>query len=355
MPPNVKFPALPNNNSNFKPGQQGQQQQAPQGQNSRSSPVPNAQPVQMEPPQGYILDPNIPQQLLYKGNMYNPAGGQTLKPNLNGNPQGSAYRRAIQPSDPDNETKPYKCSECNWAFIRHSDLRRHARSHGSPEYHCPYWHPEYATCPHRNQGSFNRLDVLKRHLRLVHFDPESKDGQSESLVRRQDAGHCLSCSKYFPNSKSFIDHVDECALNTPMEQWKYKKNGLVTSVKKDEYPPLKNTQVPAQQAMVTAPMTAQHPQQQQQQQQIPQQHQQQQQQQQQQQHQEQQQHQQPQQLHMNVNGQDLGEDIKVGDKRSAAAAKLNGVGKAAIEQAGNYLKRPRGRPRKSTSEEQQQQ
>ncbi|KAG7889497.1 hypothetical protein KL936_003071 [Ogataea polymorpha] len=164
--------------------------------------------------------------------------GAALKPNPYGNSE--AAKRSLQSIDPENETKPYKCSQCDWAFIRHSDLRRHTRSHGNPEYHCPYWHPEYATCPHRNQGSFNRLDVLKRHLRLVHFDPEIKEQGRDGLVRRQDAGTCLSCGKYFASSKAFIEHVDDCALNTPMEQWRYKKNGIVTSVKKERGKPFED-------------------------------------------------------------------------------------------------------------------
>ncbi|KAH3671744.1 hypothetical protein OGAPHI_000449 [Ogataea philodendri] len=210
MSPNgsIKLPTFSGSDAYYQKGQQGPQ--APAGVETAA------------------------QGLIPQNSGYMEAGaeaGGALKQNIY---EGiSPSKRAQQSVDPDNESKPYKCAQCDWAFIRHSDLRRHARSHGSPEYHCPYWHPEYATCPHRNQGSFNRLDVLKRHLRLVHFDPEVKEEGRESLVRRQDTGTCLSCGKYFVNSKAFIDHVDDCALNTPMEQWRFKKNGIVTSVKKD--------------------------------------------------------------------------------------------------------------------------
>lgn len=133
----------------------------------------------------------------------------------------------------ENDYKPFKCSICSWAFSRHSDLRRHLRSHGTPEYRCPYWDPQFATCPHHNQGRFNRLDVLKRHLRLVHYEP--LEHHAETLVRRQDEGHCLACGKLFANSRLFLDHADHCARTTPMERWKYRKNGVITSVKREVF------------------------------------------------------------------------------------------------------------------------
>ncbi|ODV87263.1 hypothetical protein CANARDRAFT_26678 [[Candida] arabinofermentans NRRL YB-2248] len=226
---NIKLPILQPTNSFYKhqQGQPGpnQHQQPSQGDFAA---------LQNMPQNGNFMDAASGGSSKSPGPVSFESGMQVLKPNpYHGGAVASNYRRAIQPSDPENDSKPYRCSHCDWAFVRHSDLRRHSRSHGNPEYHCPYWHPEYATCPHRNQGSFNRLDVLKRHLRLVHFDPEAQEDSADSLVRRQDAGTCLSCSKYFVNSKSFIDHVDDCALHTPMEQWRYKKNGIVTNVKKE--------------------------------------------------------------------------------------------------------------------------
>lgn len=37
--------------------------------------------------------------------------------------------------------KPFICKHpgCTWAFARHSDLTRHAKSHAPPQYQCPYW------------------------------------------------------------------------------------------------------------------------------------------------------------------------------------------------------------------------
>lgn len=115
---------------------------------------------------------------------------------------------------PLNPHKPYVCSHesCTWAFARQSDLRRHAKSHKLPTFHCPYWKGD-PTC-HRNGGSFNRLDVLKRHLRLVHFvkDKQPSDGLN-------DPGWCRSCQKLFASSKDFIDHCSDC-ISCVQPEWK---------------------------------------------------------------------------------------------------------------------------------------
>ncbi|CUM49647.1 unnamed protein product [Debaryomyces tyrocola] len=113
--------------------------------------------------------------------------------------------------------RPYACSfpGCDWAFARQSDLRRHAKSHSEPSYHCPYWRND-PTC-HRNGGAFNRLDVLKRHLKLVHYVQDKHqivDGSKE------DPGWCRACQRMFPNSKTFIDHCLECAQQLTPAEWK---------------------------------------------------------------------------------------------------------------------------------------
>lgn len=113
--------------------------------------------------------------------------------------------------------RPYSCSfpGCDWAFARQSDLRRHAKSHSEPSYHCPYWRND-PTC-HRNGGAFNRLDVLKRHLKLVHYVQDKHqivDGSKE------DPGWCRACQRMFPNSKIFIDHCLECAQQLTPAEWK---------------------------------------------------------------------------------------------------------------------------------------
>lgn len=107
-----------------------------------------------------------------------------------------------------NSDRPFGCEfpGCGWAFARQSDLRRHTKSHSEPTFHCPYWRND-PTC-HKNGGAFNRLDVLKRHLRLVHY---VLDKQSQISSSREDPGWCRSCQRIFVNSKVFIDHCLECA------------------------------------------------------------------------------------------------------------------------------------------------
>lgn len=113
----------------------------------------------------------------------------------------------------DDTYKPFKCTfgDCKWSFARQSDLRRHSKSHVAPLYHCPYWSNDQ-TC-HRNGGAFSRLDVLKRHLRLVHF---IKDKQVDS---KEDSGWCRACQRMFPNSKVFIEHCSECAQLMGPSKW----------------------------------------------------------------------------------------------------------------------------------------
>lgn len=117
----------------------------------------------------------------------------------------------------DINDRPYACSfpGCDWAFARQSDLRRHSKSHAEPSYHCPYWRND-PTC-HRNGGAFNRLDVLKRHLKLVHYVQDKHQIVANS---KEDPGWCRACQRMFPNSKSFIDHCLECAQQLAPAEWK---------------------------------------------------------------------------------------------------------------------------------------
>lgn len=113
------------------------------------------------------------------------------------------------------DPKPYVCTfeGCSWSFARQSDLRRHTKSHKEPGFHCPYWRTD-PTC-HRNGGSFSRLDVLKRHLRLVHY---VKDKQQ--IFPGSDPGWCRACQKMFQSSKHFIDHCVDCANQISPAEWR---------------------------------------------------------------------------------------------------------------------------------------
>ncbi|KAI5950767.1 hypothetical protein KGF54_003841 [Candida jiufengensis] len=141
--------------------------------------------------------------------------------------------------------RPYACTTelCNWSFARQSDLTRHMKSHSAPQYHCPYWKND-PTC-HKNNGAFNRLDVLKRHLKLVHYvkdkfvgynggdNTESKEikNKEETKGKKKDEpGWCRSCQKMFPNAKAFVEHCYECAANTQPAEWRDKNNNDLTIV-----------------------------------------------------------------------------------------------------------------------------
>ncbi|EGW34421.1 uncharacterized protein SPAPADRAFT_49463 [Spathaspora passalidarum NRRL Y-27907] len=131
-------------------------------------------------------------------------------------------------------TRPHTCTfeGCTWSFERKSDLKRHLKSHAPPIYQCPYYRND-PTC-HRNGGAFNRLDVLKRHLRLVHYVKDkhqmvppapgpmvgSTGGAMVLPTKKEDPGWCRACQKMFPNSKIFIDHCWDCAQHITPAEWK---------------------------------------------------------------------------------------------------------------------------------------
>lgn len=147
-----------------------------------------------------------------------------LKPKYNGkavapSKQTKSQRKGKKDPDSKDASKPFACSyqDCEWSFARQSDLRRHEKSHNEPMFHCPYWSSD-PTC-HRNGGSFNRLDVLKRHLRLVHFVKDK-----EHMYPGSDPGWCRSCQKMFQSSKHFVEHCVECANLIAVADWRVDKN-----------------------------------------------------------------------------------------------------------------------------------
>lgn len=117
-------------------------------------------------------------------------------------------------SEPPTE-RPYTCdySGCDWLFARQLDLRRHAKLHAQPRFYCPYWRND-PTC-HRNGGAFNRLDVLKRHLKLVHYVLDKHLAQGLA-----DPGWCRVCQRMFQLSKVFVEHCSECAQLAAPAEWK---------------------------------------------------------------------------------------------------------------------------------------
>lgn len=197
-----------------------------------------------------------------------PQGVFPMMPDIKRLPRRHKHSKSKDTSNDPLAPKKYRCAHCTWSFSRPSDLKRHLKSHSLPQYHCPFWNPKYATCPHKSGGSFNRLDVLKRHLKLVHYEPDvpgmfknatrkknkenveqvkqsggescgeefldegNKEGERADMKAEDaesvgDGGTCLSCNTHFDHAKDFITHVPECAETTPMKKWKYKKNGVI--------------------------------------------------------------------------------------------------------------------------------
>lgn len=166
-------------------------------------PFPPRQGMPFYPP-GYPVDPNNP-------NAPPPSGDGEEASSKKPSKEKAAPKKkrdanvAVVSAD-----RPYPCSVegCRWAFARLSDQRRHLRSHQKPTFHCPYWNSD-PTC-HRNGGAFNRLDVLKRHLRLVHF----------VQFKQSESGWCRVCQKMFPTPKHFVEHCEKCAQAARPTEWK---------------------------------------------------------------------------------------------------------------------------------------
>lgn len=115
--------------------------------------------------------------------------------------------------------RPFPCThrKCNWSFARLSDLKRHVKSHEPPQFQCPYWRND-PTC-HRNGGAFNRLDVLKRHLRLVHY-VQDRDQIPRKI--KIEAGWCRSCQNPFTTIRDFLSHVDACSSKLNPTEWRHR-------------------------------------------------------------------------------------------------------------------------------------
>lgn len=112
-----------------------------------------------------------------------------------------AHRQPKEGTSQLDSLKPFSCTHpgCQWAFARLSDQRRHLKCHQTPRYNCPYW--KFDNKCHKNGGTFNRLDVLKRHLKLVHY----------VQFKQSDSGWCRVCEKMFNSPKHFVEHCEQCA------------------------------------------------------------------------------------------------------------------------------------------------
>lgn len=117
-------------------------------------------------------------------------------------PQGRPRKHNVN----EEVSKPFVCThtDCTWAFTKMSGLQRHLKSHDRRTFDCPFW--KYDPKCHKNNGTFSRLDILKKHLKTNHF----------FQYKNSTAGRCRTCQQYFEGVKVFYDHCAQCA-ETPRD------------------------------------------------------------------------------------------------------------------------------------------
>lgn len=184
---------------------------------------------QKKPFVGYFNEQNEPVSVETAKNAIGLIHSSSAEPEPQENDESNitASEASFRSRKPDTNTlRPFPCvyKGCPWSFARQSDQRRHLRSHEKPTYFCPYWKSD-PTC-HRNGGSFNRQDVLKRHLKLVHF----------VQFKQSESGWCRACQKMFPNPKYFVAHCEKCAQEVRPAKWQVGSLGGTGSSKPSSQP-----------------------------------------------------------------------------------------------------------------------
>lgn len=119
--------------------------------------------------------------------------------------------------------RPEKCpiQNCEYhtkGFARKYDKNRHTLTHYKGTMVCGF-------CPGSGSAaekSFNRADVFKRHLTLVHGVEQtppnsrkkspSQSRKGGSAAQNTSAGTCSTCSVTFANAQEFYEHLDDCVL-----------------------------------------------------------------------------------------------------------------------------------------------
>ena len=148
--------------------------------------------------------------------------------------------------------RPEKCPipTCEYhrkGFSRKYDKNRHTLTHYKGTMICDF-------CPGSGSSSekcFNRADVFKRHLTIVHGVEQNPPNSRKRTSRGSSStvagsgsgvnGRCSICARTYPTAQDFYEHLEECVLNQvqnidPSEAINEK---LLTSVADDQE--VKNT------------------------------------------------------------------------------------------------------------------
>jgi hypothetical protein len=123
------------------------------------------------------------------------------------------------------DERPEKCpiQTCDWhvkGFARKYDKNRHTLTHYKGTMVCGF-------CPGSGSAaekSFNRADLFKRHLTVVHAveqtapnsrkkaSPNTNSGKKLAGYPPDATGKCSTCSATFANAQDFYEHLDDCVL-----------------------------------------------------------------------------------------------------------------------------------------------
>lgn len=124
--------------------------------------------------------------------------------------------------------RPEKCpiDNCEYntkGFARKYDKNRHTLTHYKGTMTCDFCAQSTTTSP-SVEKTFNRADVFKRHLTIVHgveATPPNSRRRAPGTVRRRAppagtaaSGKCSTCLETFPSPQDMYEHVDDCVLRS---------------------------------------------------------------------------------------------------------------------------------------------
>jgi len=125
--------------------------------------------------------------------------------------------------------RPEKCpiQSCDYhikGFARKYDKNRHILTHCKRTMVCGFCLGSGSAA----EKSFNRADVFKRHLKMVHgiekMPPRKKapgavaPGKKLTDYPPHATSKCSTCSQAFSNARGFYEHLDDCVLRVVQQE-----------------------------------------------------------------------------------------------------------------------------------------